>query len=140
MARDSEITLQPDPAVPSAEIGKPIDFAGRRYFHDRQTGYYRTDAKKGDREYLHRAMWKATYGNIPHGWHVHHRDGDTNHNDLTNFECLPMTEHVHQRHKRMVSGNCLYCGTPFTRRHIGWKPVYCSTACSTRFHNERRYG
>lgn len=42
---------------------------------------------------LHRDVWKAAFGSIPHGCHIHHRDGNLLNNALGNLECLD--EHTH---------------------------------------------
>jgi len=53
---------------------------------------------------LHRAIWEHYNGPIPVGWHVHHKDGDFNNNDLANLECLPADEHsaAHAEDRRAV--------------------------------------
>ena len=42
--------------------------------------------RKGRR--LHRAVWEHHNGKIPNGYHVHHKDGDRNNNDISNLELL----------------------------------------------------
>src|ERR1039458_4135071 len=39
-------------------------------------------------EMLHRAVYAATYGPIPKGIHIHHRDGDRLNFDVGNLEAL----------------------------------------------------
>ena len=43
---------------------------------------------------LHRAVWQAIYGEIPHGCHVHHRDGNRTNNHPSNLELLAAAEHL----------------------------------------------
>lgn len=43
---------------------------------------------------LHRAVWKAAFGEIPKSCHIHHKDGDTLNNALGNLECLDAREHL----------------------------------------------
>ena len=43
---------------------------------------------------LHRAVWEFHNGPIPEGWHVHHKDGNVDNNDIENLECLPADEHA----------------------------------------------
>ena len=49
-------------------------------------------------ESLHREIWKAQHGAIPDGAHIHHRDGDTANNDISNLECVGRQEHLTERH------------------------------------------
>lgn len=43
---------------------------------------------------LHREIWKDMHGNIPDGYHVHHKDGDPANNALENLECVSPKEHA----------------------------------------------
>lgn len=43
---------------------------------------------------LHRDVWADAFGEIPHGCHIHHRDGDPGNNLLANLECMDATEHL----------------------------------------------
>jgi len=43
---------------------------------------------------LHRDVWKAAFGPIPKGCHIHHRDGNVLNNRLENLECLPAESHL----------------------------------------------
>src|SRR3990167_2384965 len=58
--------------------------------------YFRS--RKG---YLHRVMWEDAYGEIPSGHTIHHKDKDSSHNELSNFECkgnvLHLAEHNRER-------------------------------------------
>ena len=75
-----------------------ILFKGRKYTM-RNTGYY--GATEGDRGLLHRHMWESANGPIPGGYDIHHKDEDKTHNELSNFECLPKSEHT-----RLYSTRC----------------------------------
>ena len=67
-----------------------IEYGGNRYTL-RENGYYaRTN---DDRSYLHRDIWEANFGEIPFGYEVHHKDGNKENNDPSNFECLESSEH-----------------------------------------------
>lgn len=57
--------------------------------------YFCSSDGKGER-YLHRAVWVAHNGPIPDGWHVHHKDGDSLNNDISNLEAIDGCEHVRQ--------------------------------------------
>lgn len=67
-----------------------IEWRGRRYTL-RDNGYYA--ATEGDREYLHRAVWKLHFGDIPEGFEVHHVDEDKTHNHPSNFLLLTSSDH-----------------------------------------------
>ena len=45
-------------------------------------------------ESLHREVWKFHNGPIPGGHHVHHKDGNTLNNDISNLECMPAGAHL----------------------------------------------
>ncbi|MCE8612732.1 HNH endonuclease [Bacteroides fragilis] len=58
-------------------------YAGERYF------------SRGTKR-LHREVWKFYNGQIPKGYHVHHKDENTWNNDISNLELVEM--HAHLRH------------------------------------------
>ena len=43
---------------------------------------------------LHREVHKREIGPVPHGWHVHHIDGDTSNNSASNLVSLPPGKHI----------------------------------------------
>ena len=51
---------------------------------------------KGGTAWLHREIWKSAYGEIPKGFHIHHKDGNTLNNSLDNLVCLSVKEHRHE--------------------------------------------
>ena len=69
-----------------------IEYDGDRY-HRGPRRYYR---KKGRAEegYLHREKWRKEKGEIPKGYHVHHKDGDPSNNNLENLELVSPQEHA----------------------------------------------
>jgi hypothetical protein len=44
-------------------------------------------------EALHREIWKFYNGEIPKGWHVHHKDGNYLNNDISNLEAISPEQH-----------------------------------------------
>lgn len=46
---------------------------------------------------LHRVIAELNYGDIPQGYHIHHRDGNRQNNEPYNLEVLSPREHK-QRH------------------------------------------
>jgi hypothetical protein len=45
---------------------------------------------------LHREVWKAAYGQIPQGAHIHHVDGDPLNNKLENLRCVTPKQHAQE--------------------------------------------
>jgi uncharacterized protein YbdZ (MbtH family) len=129
-----------------------ITFEGRDYYFDKTTGYYKSLMRHDDREYLHRAMWRSEHGNIPHGWHVHHKNEDKDDNRIDNFECLPIREHNlkhaatladngrRMRQNLQITGEfvCEGCGTPFQAKNNG-RNRWCSKKCANAYHNARAF-
>ena len=58
----------------------------------RNHGYY--GKTTGKRTLLHRDIWEHFKGEIPEWFDIHHKDENKAHNDISNFECLPKTEHT----------------------------------------------
>lgn len=48
--------------------------------------------------YLHRFVWEAVHGEIPDGYHIHHKDEDPGNNEIENLELLPAAEHLRGHH------------------------------------------
>lgn len=59
----------------------------RRYFK-------RTKNKGTQVDYLHHAIYRDHHGEIPEGYHVHHKDGDSTNNDPSNLEAIPAFQHL----------------------------------------------
>lgn len=81
-----------------------VEFHGerfKRYPNSPRLELRRYFTSQGGRR-LHRAIWEANYGQIPEGFHVHHKDGDTLNNAPANLECLPPAEH-HREHEERVT-------------------------------------
>jgi len=53
--------------------------------------YYSPGGKR-----LPRDVWVASFGPVPVGCHIHHKDGDTSNDRLGNLECMPGREHAAQ--------------------------------------------
>lgn len=67
------------------------EFDGLRYY---LCGRY--FQRKGTR--LHVAVWKYHNGEIQHGKHIHHADGDRSNNHISNLECVSVKEHLSDKH------------------------------------------
>lgn len=61
-------------------------------FTKRNNGYLgRTD---GNRELMHRYVWKLYNGDIPKGWDIHHKNHDRTDNRIENLELYEKSEHA----------------------------------------------
>lgn len=75
------------------ESGDLALFDGNKYRRDKKTGYYLCSAK---RKRLHRAVWEYYNGEIPQGFHIHHKDSDKSNNEPENLELK--SGHAHRTH------------------------------------------
>jgi hypothetical protein len=67
-------------------IMRSMKEAGRLYRKD-NTAHWRTTRNRAVN------VWKESYGNIPVGYHIHHKDGDYTNNTIDNLECLSASQH-----------------------------------------------
>lgn len=75
-----------------SEDGKFAWVDGYRFCRDDKTGYYLcTQMEKPKR--LHRYIWEKCNGEIPDGFHVHHKDHDKQNNDISNLEIMNAIDH-----------------------------------------------
>lgn len=81
-------------------------FDGYKFRKDRKTGYFLaskpTNGKK--RERLHCYVWRYfnQAAEIPAGYHIHHKDGNKDHNDIENLACVKETIHLsHHSNERI---------------------------------------
>lgn len=112
---------------------------GIRYYSSHQYGYYRSGPKHGNKR-MQRVVYSDTYGNIPHGWDVHHIDGDKSNNALENLVALSRADHLrlHPRSpkKRVMSFKCETCSAAFEAVHSGTNR-FCSNRCRNRWHYQQ---
>ena len=80
------------------------EFNGFRFNKDISTGYYKGWVN-GVIWSMHRYVWYFYNGEIPKGYHVHHKDGDKANNSIDNLECIDGYEHLSQHTlERMHNG------------------------------------
>lgn len=79
------------------------DWNGERYYRNPETGYY----QQFHGGYLHRHVWSSVHGEIPDDHHVHHRDDDQVHNDISNLHLIEGREHI-----RLHAGAWAHNGDP----------------------------
>lgn len=64
-------------------------FRGQRYWPMPPNGYFRRRGK-----FLHREVFRMNGQEIPKGWHIHHRDGNTADNAPENLEAVSPKTHA----------------------------------------------
>lgn len=83
---------------------------------------------------LHQQIYMDSYGPIPKGYHVHHKDGNPENNDISNLVAIPHGEHTKetmaQRWEHPVVRVCKSCGARFET--ISTRSEYCSKTCCHR--------
>lgn len=68
---------------------------GYKFRRDKKTGYYLSSTKiNGKRKRLHVYVWECEHGEIPPGYHVHHKDEDKGNNESSNFVLLTNRKHT----------------------------------------------
>ena len=68
-----------------------VTFNGEK-FTLRNNGYY--GKTYGDRELMHRYVWRFYKGDIPKGYDIHHKDRNKTNNKIENLEIYEKSEHA----------------------------------------------
>lgn len=87
-------------------VTETVYFNGRkynRYPESPNPAHRRYFARAGAR--LHRDVWEHHNGAIPDGHHIHHIDGDTSNNDISNLECIPAADHRSEHRESLRERN-----------------------------------
>lgn len=96
-----EVVKTPPPGWDYREWARRVLKANARPYLDRD-GYMRVfDDDTGLRYLVHRLVWAATYGAIPNGIDVHHKDFDRLNNSLDNLASLSHSAHTQLHQGRM---------------------------------------
>lgn len=95
---------------------RPVQEACGLRFTPMDTGYWRCTT--GDRDLMHRVVWRMHHGQIPDEWDIHHIDGDRANNSIENLECLPKSQHgaVHNESHPTPEKHCVNCGKQLKRK------------------------
>lgn len=64
---------------------------------------YRILTIRNKREYEHRLIWEKYYGEIPKGFHIHHKNGNKLDNRIENLELISNSEHqkIHSKNNKL---------------------------------------
>ena len=76
--------------TPRKPVDKPHQVFDHKTFYRREDNGYYYSKTYG---FMHRYVWKTYNGEIPEGFHIHHKDGDRSNNDISNLELLSASEH-----------------------------------------------
>lgn len=77
---------------------------GRKFVQNKKIGYW---VGTTDLTYAHRWVWSNHHGEIPKGFHIHHKDGNRSNNCIENLELISAGDHVRlhfQNPKRKETG------------------------------------
>lgn len=140
---------------------------GYKFRKDKKTGYFLSSKKIGEhRKRLHVYIWEKEHGEVPKGYHVHHKDSDKNNNELNNLELLSSSRHAklhgrelsdeeRQRRRERIIENGIPAAKEWhgTKEGFEWhskhaketmskrKPVnYICTYCGREFESKHLYG
>lgn len=65
-------------------------FNGLKFTRDDKTGYYLDSTI---RKRIHIYVWEFYNGKVPDGCEIHHKDLNKSNNDISNLQCLTVSEH-----------------------------------------------
>lgn len=90
-----------------------VIFNGIKYYKNNSTGYYSNSKRK----MLHRDTWSFYNGEIPIGFHIHHKDHNKDNNDILNLELKESFKHrsEHGKEHAEVSRENLKVAKEFAR-------------------------
>lgn len=117
--------------------------------------------RKGVR--LHREVWKHHNGDIPDGYDIHHEDGDSSNNDISNLKLMCRHDHhsMHMKTDERIERSkeaieiarkkaCEWHGSDAGKEYhsklgkANWKKreaiAYTCTYCGKEFHTKHIYG
>lgn len=77
-------------------------FNGIKFTKDDKTGYYLNSTI---RKRMHRYVWEFYNGEIPKGYHIHHKDGDKSNNNIENLEMILGKKHCKYHSNKYVELN-----------------------------------
>jgi hypothetical protein len=75
-------------------------FDGKEYKLYKGEKYFSRGRKR-----MHTEVWKKSNGDIPKGYHIHHIDGNTHNNDISNLNLVSANLHLKFEGKKRVKEN-----------------------------------
>lgn len=114
-----------------------VDFEGVRYYrypgspNPAHRSYFHAGAGAKGTSVLHRAIWMSANGPIPDGFQIHHIDGDSLNNDLSNLECVNPKTHAerHRDVREKIELTCEWCGSDYKCATRRGNERFCSAKC-----------
>ncbi len=76
------------------------EFNGKTYYLYAGERYFSKGAKR-----LHRVVWEYFNGKIPKGYHIHHVDGNTQNNSISNLKLIDAATHLSMEGKLRAEKN-----------------------------------
>ena len=71
----------------------PIQEVDGIRFYSKPEGYFKADYIRYGGITIHRYVWEKYHGEIPAGFHIHHKDHDKANNAIENLELIKASEH-----------------------------------------------
>jgi len=112
---------------------KPYESLMPLYRNMSVDGYTRIKTNRvGERNYQypgeHRYVYECVYGEIPDGYHIHHKDGNYLNHTPENLESISLKDHAKLHLKNNVGDRiCPTCGKYFRQNKVWQK--FCSESC-----------
>lgn len=84
-----------------------IIYNGKKYtcvpnHKDKRRRYLASTTNRGEK-YLHRQVWIDNFGQIPKGYHIHHKDENIYNNDIANLACISRVDHFLEHKEQTMS-------------------------------------
>lgn len=70
-------------------------------FYKKYDGYYKATGIG----YMHRYVWSFYNGDIPNGFHIHHKDENRANNSIDNLELVEAHKHMSEHRKNWIKNN-----------------------------------
>jgi hypothetical protein len=67
---------------------------GRKYPAEVVSGYIVLTLPGGDKVMMHHFVWRNEFGDIPEGYHIHHRNDKRIDNRITNLQLMTAEDHI----------------------------------------------
>lgn len=71
-----------------------IEYDGIRFYKDKKGYWLSSRIKSRKPKRLHIYVWEKFNGEVPHGYHIHHKDHNTNNNNIENLALMTEEKHL----------------------------------------------